>query len=386
LPARANHHHQPFITTVRIMNPLVARFRCIAIGLFVACPALLTVPRVQAESALDEGVQKLCAKITEFMREENQKSIMVGDFIAPPKLKASGGPGISQMISTAFQKQDVTLGEGGFQLLGRFELKNEEAHDDGFASVVLRIRAEVLDKNDDPLKAFSISVFGDAALQLAGGNVDLSEHPFPEDREKTKRDSFDSPQAAVIGNETRATEASLFGIEVHVRSGDQLVPRAPSVSGGRSFVKLVRGDEYVVRLMNHAPFETAVTLTIDGLSMFTFTEEDNQASQVLVPAGSFVDIPGWYCTSAQSKAFEITGYPESAAGQRGVTSGVGTITASFSAAWPKGGDPPDDEPRFARSAESDIATGLGRQIDQAYEKVERDIGQLRATVSVRYNR
>jgi hypothetical protein len=65
---------------------------------------------------------------------------------------------------------------------------------------------------------------------------------------------------------------------------------------------------------------------------------------------------------------------------------VGTITASFSAAWPKGGDPPDDEPRFARSAESDIATGLGRQIDQAYEKVERDIGQLRATVSVRYNR
>jgi hypothetical protein len=255
--------------------------RRVVLALIASCGMLAAAPSLRAETAMEEGVQKLCAKITEFMQDENQKSIMVGDFIAPPKLKASGGPGISQMISTAFQKQGVTLGEGGFQLLGRFELRNEEAPQDGFQSVVLRIRAEVLDKNDDALKAFSISVFGDAALQLAGGNVDLSDHPFPEDREKTKRDSFDSPQAAVIGNETRATEASLFGIEVHARSGDQLLPRAPAISEGRSFIKLAKGDEYVVRLMNHAPFEAAVTLTIDGLSMFAFTEEDNQASQCL---------------------------------------------------------------------------------------------------------
>jgi hypothetical protein len=321
------------------------------------------------------------------MREENQAAILVGDFTAhPPRLKASGGPGISQMITAAFQKQGVTVGDGGLQLLGRFELHDQEAPQDDFESVALRIRAQVLDQNDEPLQALSISVFGDAALQLAGANVDLTDQALPEDRENAKRDSFQSPQAAVIGNETRATEASLFGVEVYVHSAGKLLPRTPSVNGGRSFVALERGDEYVVRLMNHAPFEAAVTLTIDGLSMFAFNEEEIQATRVMVPAGSFVEIPGWYCTSTLSKAFEITGYPESAAGQRGVTTGVGTITASFAAAWPKGGDPPDDEPQFSRSAQGDIATGLGRQIDQAYEKVERDIGQLRATVSVRYNR
>jgi hypothetical protein len=355
----------------------------------LAAVALLTAAPVaaRADAALDEGVEKLCVKITEFLKEKNQSKLNVGDFIAPPKLKSSSGPGISQMLATAFQKQGITIAEGGMQLMGTFDLRDEkDAPDADFESVVLRIRAQVLDNDDEVQKVFSISVFGDAALQLAGGSVDLTDHAFPGDREKTKRESLTNPQAAIVGNETRASAESLFGVEVHRSAGGNLSPLTPVIENGRSFVSLAKGDEYVIRLINRAPFEAAVNLTIDGLSMYTFAEDNTGATQVLVPPNSFVEIPGWYCTTSLTKAFLITGYPESAAGQRGVTSGVGTITAGFSAAWEVGKDPPDDEPLFSRSGDGDIATGLGRPIEKKYVKVERNIGQLRAVVSVRYKR
>ena len=103
----------------------------------------------------------------------------------------------------------------------------------------------------------------------------------------------------------------------------------------------------------------------------------------MVPAGRFVEIPGWYISKMETAAFLITEYPDSAAGGKGATTGVGTITASFSACWDPSQVPPPDEVG-SRGPES--ATGLGRPIEKHYEAVKRVIGNRRAVVSVRYNR
>lgn len=67
---------------------------------------------------------------------------------------------------------------------------------------------------------------------------------------------------------------------------------------------------------------------------------------------------------------------------------IGTITAVFSAAWPKNGKPPADERQspdaFSLSAEA--ATGRGKRFEEKYTEVERNVGVVRAVISVRHNR
>jgi hypothetical protein len=139
-------------------------------------------------------------------------------------------------------------------------------------------------------------------------------------------------------------------------------------------VNLDRGEEYVVRLYNRAPFEAAITLTIDGLSMFAFSEEGNFGSQVLIPPGRFVEIPGWYVNKTKTDAFEIGGYAESAAASKLLPStSVGVITATFHESIEGSGKDPK-------------ATKRGRQIDLTYKEEKRLVKPAITVVSVRYDR
>jgi hypothetical protein len=81
----------------------------------------------------------------------------------------------------------------------------------------------------------------------------------------------------------------------------------------------------------------------------------------------------------------ITAYAESAAASLGQTAQVGTITATFSAAWDRDADPPEDEPRaVAMIVESDDGTGFGERVETDLVEVTREIGVVRSSISVRY--
>ncbi len=341
-----------------------------------------------AEGALREGLGRLAEKVAKFIEDAGgEKAVVVGDFIAPPRLKASGGKGISQVLEAALKKVNIAVKDKApFQILGQFTVRDEKQNPgDDFESVSLRLSATLLDRNDEELQKFAISIFGDASLQVTGRSQEFPQNAGPKETEERKREAIDHPHAVIVGSETRTTAESPFGVEVRVRQGmsDASQPRAPVLKEGLSFVPLSKGEEYIVRLHNRADFETAVLLTVDGLTMFAFSEEGNFGSQVLVPPGKFVDIPGWFVTKDKTDAFEITSYAKSAAASRGVTTKLGTITASFSAAWDPAKSPPVDE---ASPKSADTATGRGRQIEKKYVEVKRVVGRLRAVVSVRYDR
>jgi hypothetical protein len=257
---------------------------------------------------------------------------------------------------------------------------------DAHNSVAMRVTAEIRDRaSDEIVQPIAIPIFGDGASQVLGPSVELPAGASEAKRQQELNDAIDLPEAVIVGNETRSANSSPFGVEIRVRSGTSsvTVARTPEDFEGQSFVKLNRGDEYIVRLHNRAHFEVAITLTIDGLSMFAFSKQGNFGSQVLVPPGKYVDIPGWYITQDATDAFEITTYSKSAAASKGISGTVGVITASFAAAWDPRGKPPADEVG-AKSA--DAATGKGRRIGQKYEPVKRVAGRTRAIVSVRYTR
>jgi hypothetical protein len=105
----------------------------------------------------------------------------------------------------------------------------------------------------------------------------------------------------------------------------------------------------------------------------------------LVPAGGSVEVPGWMISRSRVLGFKVTGYPNTAVAQLGRDqSPTGTITATFSAAWEKGQKPPAGEPPTTRGP-GDDGTGFGKPKEIEARPVKRQVGVVRASVSVRYS-
>jgi len=332
--------------------------------------------------ALADGLARLARGVADVIREERgagDMAVVIGDFVGAPRLRAAGGAGLALMLGSALQAEKVAVRDAApFQVQGSFKTVDDRAAaGDRFDSVALRIEAIVLDGRDNELKRLNINVFGDAPLQFVGGTANLPAAKEAETdpqtlaaREEAKRQAVDAPHAVVAGTEIRSGADSPFAIEVLVAGR----ARPPQLQGGRAFVDLDKGEEYVVRLHNRAACEAAVTLTVDGLSMFAFSEDGSFGSQVLVPAGRFVEIPGWYVTKDKTDLFEIGGYGESAAAAKLLPStSVGVITATFHESVEGSGKDPK-------------ATKRGRQVGLAYREEKRLVKPPITVVSVRYDR
>lgn len=332
---------------------------------------------------LEEAARRIAAHVSKHLQEDNIDSLNVGDFTAPPRLKTSGGAGVRQLIIKAIQAEKISISDNApRQLTGAFK---ESEPDDQFAGEIgLRVTCALLDARDSELDKFTIRIFGAAALQITGGTAELPSAASNEERREEQNKRLQEPRASLVGDETRAALQSDYGVEVAVRQGADLVAKRPVLTAGRAFVPLHKGETYIVRLHNRSKLAAAVMLTIDGLSIFTFSTEGNFGSQVVVPPGKTVEVTGWYFTQKDTRAFEITSYPDSAAGKKGVPSAsTGVITATFAAAWSPDESPPTDEPA-TRSFGG--ATGIGEKTGQIWKPVKFVIGRPRSVVSVRYNR
>jgi hypothetical protein len=158
---------------------------------------------------------------------------------------------------------------------------------------------------------------------------------------------------------------------------------------GLAFVKIARGEVYAIKVINKADHDVAVTVAIDGLSLFAFSE--NQSYEVLiVPKGKEGIIPGWHISNQRSDAFQVAEYAKSAVAKLLSTStSVGTISVSFRAAWPLGSPPPADEGDVKQGSRDADATARGRQIDPKftrYDEVTSNIGKFRESIGVHYNK
>jgi len=222
---------------------------------------------------------------------------------------------------------------------------------------------------------------------LLGATMEVPPNPVPEDRERSIRDGIRHPSAHIASTRISAGPKSPFAIEINTgpANGKMLRPRAATrVEDGQAFLNIKTDERYTITLINDAPFDAAVTLTIDGLSLFAFS--DNPAySYVIVPRHSRGEIPGWYRSNDMAEKFLVTEYAKSAAATRSLSPSedLGVITACFAAAWPVDGNPPPDEGMEGRAVR---ATGRGPIVKTDFVEVERRTGKMRASISVRYTK
>jgi hypothetical protein len=348
--------------------------------------ALLVLPAAarpaRAANDLGKELAVVAEAIGQYLKDKDLGgSVAVGAFTASTSIPASAGPAIQKSLTEELTKRNLRVeAKAPVEVKGDyFKVEDTES---GRPSVL--VKARLVDRRKGAeLVVFDQTILGDAVIaSLLGLDVVLPPRGDAAARDERLRQSIDDPKVQVAGTRVAAAPKSPYAVEILVKSGNRYVARAPQVKEGLAFIPVGRDEVYAVRLVNDSPYDAAVALTVDGLNMFAFS--DNPAyrnlGKVLVPPGGAI-IKGWHLTDESTAVFQVTAYARSAAAELNSGVSIGTITASFAAAWPTNADPPADEPAGRAAVD---ATGRGPVAAVHYESAQRRFGVVRAAVSVRY--
>lgn len=337
-----------------------------------------------SEDALTLELRALAKDFASIVDKKDGGAVAIGEFSGSTDVRASVGPRIQLVLANELKALKVVIDPENY----RFEIKGDYQplldKESGVLGVKLvgrlidRSTADVL--AEKPTGRF---VFG---AQSVPAMLGLNTHTPPNAGPKELSDEFErarkDPRADVQGTKVRSQAGSPFALEILVKSGSGYVARGIATDAkGRPLVPIHKNEVYGVRLINNSSHEAAVDLQIDGINCFAFSEAKSQ--YWIVAPGKHVDILGWHKSSSKTLEFKVVDFPETAAAKLNFkpSASIGLITACFSASWANESGRPADEPKLL-----DRGTGFGAEIDFKTEHVNRTIGQVRDTISVRYER
>jgi hypothetical protein len=206
---------------------------------------------------------------------------------------------------------------------------------------------DVVDTQGRVLATFRRGVFGDAALaSLFGITGNLTPRADLNGRSDELARAIDEPKAHVAGASVSSRPRAAYAIEFLLRSDDRWAATHPHVADDQATISLAPGQVFAIRLINHSRHEAAVFLSIDGLSLFAFSE-NRSMSQVIVPAESSSVVHGWHRRGNEWEPFCAHRAGQSVA-VRPHDADFQVVTAVFSVCWDGGDEVPSDEPPFAR--------------------------------------
>ena len=353
-----------------------------AIGLTAAVGSA----RAQQPDDLHRELAEVARQVKALLDQKGNDAIAVGDFRGPARLASSSGPAIAKALAEDLQKLGVIVRRrAALEVNGEYR----DVEDQKTRLLSVEIKAHVIDRSGAELVAFEPrGVFSVPLIAAITGISSVSLPPGADDKERNKvlESALDDPKVHLAGTRICARPGSPYAIEVLVEENGRFRPRAATSDDGMAFVKIRRGETYAIKLINDSPFDAAVILTIDGLNVFAFSANKNYSLWV-VPKKQTLTVPGWHRTNAKADSFLVTEYAKSAVAEALPSSAsVGTITASFAAAWPQGSNPPEDEAPSRKGGRAGDATGRGPETPTSFVEVVREIGRLRDAISVRYTK
>jgi hypothetical protein len=345
--------------------------------------------------SLREDLQPMADSIGDFLKKRGEAAVSIGQFSAPPQFATSGGNGISQFLLDGLPKLGIAIQRRAkYGLKGDFKTEKSQ-----FGGTVARIDVEVVDSNGEVAVVLTHNLFDEQSIaELMGLTIDLSPqpnpgpnpNPGPDDAAPNPLDiAIDHPTATITGNTVRSKAGSPYGLEICKLVNGEYVTLTPVDDEGLAFVKLQRDDVYAVRLVNNSGFDAAVSLTIDGINLFTFSETPQYRHMIVTGPTQVGLIKGWHRTNQIADSFQVMEYSKSAVAKvLPDSTSVGTITATYCAAWMQGANPPPGEPiRYMMQAPGPSdATGRGQEVRQNLQQVKRETGVVRSIVTVRYTK
>jgi hypothetical protein len=366
----------------------------VGIGIVVLAALALPAPARAAESGLQKELDGFAQKLKGVMDENSADSIAVGEFTGPPFPPSSSGPGIQQLLIQSLKGQKVIVKEEAALFIKGEYFLIDDPKDKERDRYAIKLEATVRTKKGTKVGDFQAEIrSNDDIAKLMGVTSDLgkkSEADQGDRAEKLKYD-IDKPGVFIVGSKVKASKEALYTVEVLVHGA----PRQADNVKGQAFVPIKRGEIYTVRVFNPGPHDAAVSLTIDGLDVFTFSEVKNpktgrpRYTHYVVGPGKHLDIKGWHCNNEHSASFQVVDFKNSALAKASAgtdakllraSPAIGTLTVCFHFAWT--GDRP---PAGAREG-GGAATGFGPPVTFKLKEVKRTIGVLREVVTIRYRK
>lgn len=213
--------------------------------------------------------------------------------------------------------------------------------------------------------------------------------PAEKSPEKRHEETRKKPQAHLEGTRIKASKTSPYAVEVVV-DGKTVQPR---LENGRPVVHLEKDARYSLRIHNRDEFGAGVQVFVDGLSMFTFSENRDYRFMLIErkkgEEAAQGEIKGWHRTNTKADSFQVTEYSKSEiARMLPSCRAPGTISVLFSACWKEEEAPPADEKDFRsrKSRGDDLATKRGPEVATNLMEVRRHLGVVREAVTIRYGR
>lgn len=342
-----------------------------------------SIARAEDEDALDAELKALAGQIKSLVAKREGGAVAVNSFKGASRLRVSTGTEIQSKLAEFLKADGLTLNADNY----RFEVSGTfvDFEDPRTKLLTVKIVARVTDSSADELGVFNRFVFGSEAVpRLLGLTVSTSPNADAKGRSDAFKEALKKPGGEIDGTIVRAAAGQPYGIEIVTPSGADYAPRTPvKDSKGRLLVELKKSEIFAIQLHNSSPHEAAVKLTIDGINTFHFSQPDEKTKKKsefwIVPANGKAIVYGWHIDNTKSEEFKVVDFPDSVASGLNIqpSETIGSITASFSAAWADDNQKPKDEPPSR-------AAGKGNEIGVDTEQVARFIGQTRSTITVRY--
>jgi hypothetical protein len=336
-------------------------------------------------------MSRLARHVKQLLQKRGEKTIALGQFSGAGTFPSSGGPGIARVLAEELRNTGIRIrSRAAITIEGKYEAVKAEETGKVLAQLIVNVRdrrgTQLLSDNRRTILIFGVSEIA----ALLGLTVHLNPEGSRQQHDRELERKLEVPQFNGRGSQVAADPKTSYSIEILVGSSPRgkFVPRQPTNEEGLAYVPIQRKEYYRIRVLNKSAYDAAVTVTIDGINMFAFSKvKHNRKRYVrfLLGAGKDTVIKGWHITNKKSKAFEVTSYARSAAAELKSKAPVGTITATFAAAWAKNSRAPTDE-KNALHKGPDQATGRGPRIDSRYKEVERKVGRIRDAISIRYTR
>ncbi len=351
----------------------------------LAVSLMLHQSTANANEALRPAISDLSQKVAKLLKGRGEEQIAIGAFTGPSFAVASSGPGITRILADELKQHGVNVSrQAKLEIKGDYRSITERST----GLLELRIKSQILDNFGETLLELNSRIEDPNILaQVLGLNKpDLGEGITHAKASETIKSLIEDPQADVHGSVIKTVPSSLYGMEILTKQPSGAYDaQSISIADSLPFVELDRGEVFAVRLINDSDNDAAVVLTLDGLSCFAFTNGPKYEHFIVRKNASLI-IKGWHRTNTTSDEFLITRYADSAAAEELVSPDlVGTITATFAAAWDPKGDPPPDERSKFRSA-FDNAVGRGKKVTTPFREVNLTLGRTRDIISVRYNK
>jgi hypothetical protein len=346
-------------------------------------------PAPASEALRGEIRAKLAVPIQKLLAEENRPDIAVGEFIGPAQLDTNGGPGIQQLLTEELVALKVLVRkEAELSVRGRYAKVEDSDHP---GHIAVKVTAEVFDKRDERRGEFPALVRGVADIaRVLGATADLpraDETNAGRRRHQELERRLNRPSAHLAGSKVSASADSPYAVELVVKATPEsrAEPRAARLEDGQAFVEIKRHEVYEIRIYNGTDDELGVTISIDGIDVFAFSELRNpktggpKYTRYVISPHRGQTVVGWHLRDRPPDnylSFLVTEYGKGAS-SRAVTRARGkrgVITVTFAPAY-KG------KPRSAADE-----TGFGPPRSVRVEPVRRSFGPLREVVSIRYTR